>query len=55
MSKQVRQSVARKAATIPITCGLDNQAHYVTKNSMTAGNASASTRRYAGISCPQPH
>ena len=37
MSKQVRQSVARKADTIPITCSFDNHAHHVTDDSRMAG------------------
>src|SRR6476646_5078664 len=46
LSKQVGESVARKADTIPITCSLDGRAHHVTDDSVVAGQR---TGRYQAL------
>jgi hypothetical protein len=46
LSKQVGESVTRKADTIPITCSLDGRAHHVTDDSVVAGQR---TGRYQAL------
>jgi hypothetical protein len=48
LSKQVGQSVTRKADTIPITRSLDSQAHNVTNDSLIAGHPAGSYQALCG-------
>ncbi len=48
LSKQVGESVTRKADTIQITCNLDSQAHDATDDSPMAGQGTGSDRHRRG-------